>query len=171
MIRALILFLLCGLLSGCGGDRKEELEQYVKDVKSKSIGSVEPLPEVKPYKTFAYQAFELRSPFEPPEPPAQVVVENTGDGIAPDQYRRKEPLEQFALDALRMVGTLEQEDQIWVVVVDTDGTVHRVTQGNYVGQNHGKIRKVTEEKVFITEIIPDAQGGWREHEAAMTLVE
>lgn len=171
MIRALTLFIICGLLSGCGGDRKEQLEEYVKEVKSKSIGSVEPLPEVKPYKTFVYSAFDLRSPFEPPEPPKQVLVESSENGISPDQYRRKEPLEQFALDALRMVGTLERQNQIWVVIVDTEGTVHRVTQGNYVGQNHGKIRKVTEEKVFITEIVPDAQGGWREQEAAMTLVE
>lgn len=167
-----MISLICGclLLTGCG-DRKAELEQYVAEVKSKSIGQIEPLPEVKPYETFRYQAQLMRSPFEPQIPQESVLALPESNGIRPDAHRRKEALEGFELDELRMVGTLEQRGAIWGIIVDTDGAVHRVSEGNFAGQNHGKITSVTEEQIKITEIIPDGMGGWRERDASMTLIE
>ncbi len=159
------------VLSGCFKDKKAELVAYVEQVKSKSIGQIEPLPEVKPYETFTYRAQTLRSPFEPQVIEESILANITGDGIRPDVHRRKEALESYALDALRMVGTLEKNKAIWAIVVDTDGAVHRIKRGSYVGQNHGKIHKVSEENILITEIIPDGSGGWREREASMTLIE
>ncbi len=169
----IILVLLVNLLvlSGCFKDRKAELQVYVEQVKSKSIGQIEPLPEVKPYETFTYSAQALRSPFEPQVIEENILANITGDGIRPDVHRRKEALENYALDALRMVGTLEQNNSIWAIVVDTDGAVHRIKKGSYVGQNHGKIHDVSEESILITEIIPNGSGGWREREASMTLAE
>lgn len=170
MIR-IVLILFIGLIVSSCGDRRSELEQYVKDIKAKSIGQIEPLPEVKPYETFRYQAQLMRSPFEPQQAQESILALPENNGIRPDVHRRKEALENYELDSLRMVGTLEQEGAIWGVVVDTDGAVHRIAQGNYAGLNHGKINDVTEEEILITEIIPDGAGGWREREASLTLVE
>ncbi len=165
------VIIVCSLLGGCERDRKEELNTFIEVTKANSIGSIEPLPEVKPYETFTYNAFDLRSPFMQPPQKETVMALPSNNGIAPDVHRRKEILESYPLDALRMVGTLEKEEGIWAIVIDSDGAVHRIKAGNYVGQNHGKIDKVTEEKVFVTEIIPDAAGGWQERDAQMTLVE
>lgn len=169
--RNIALCFLALMLSACTQDKKENLNHYIHEIKSKSIGQIEPLPEVKPYEIFTYKASNLRSPFEPPVQEQNIVTTPSGNGVAPDLRRRKEPLESFPIDSLRMVGTLERDEKIWAIVVDKDGTVHRITQGNYVGQNHGKITSVTEEKVSLTEIIPDGRGGWRERPASMTLVE
>lgn len=170
-LRLISICMLMLFLSACGSDRKEKLAAYVEETKAKSIGQIEPLPEVKPYETFTYSAKDLRSPFQPQTLEENIVALPSNNGIVPDIHRRKEPLESYALDSLRMVGTLEQSKKIWAIVVDTDGTVHRITKGNYVGQNHGKIGKVTEEKIEVTEIIPDGSGGWMERDASMTLVE
>lgn len=160
------------LLSGCSNsERRLELESYVKRIKSRTIKEIEPLPEIKPYEIVTYSAMNMPSPFTPTivqEVAKKVVVEN---GIQPDMNRRKEALEGFPLDSLRMVGTLEQNGKKWVLVVDPSGTVFRITKGNYLGQNHGHIDSISDEKVMITEIIPDPAGGWRERKASISLVD
>ncbi|MGE3317856.1 MAG: pilus assembly protein PilP [Candidatus Berkiella sp.] len=164
--------LLCLLLAGCSNsERRAELESYVKRIKSRTIKEIEPLPEIKPYEIFTYSAANLHSPFVPnivQEVAKKVVVEN---GIQPDMNRRKEALENFPLDSLRMVGTLEKNTKKWVLVVDPTGTVFRITKGNYIGQNHGHIDSISDERVMITEIIPDPMGGWRERKASISLAD
>jgi len=70
-----------------------------------------------------------------------------------------------------MVGTLEQHEDTWALINDTAGTIHRVQAGNYMGQNHGKITRVTEFEIELTEIIPDGIGGWVERPASITISE
>lgn len=169
----ILWFSICLLLTGCGAseDRKELLS-YIKRIKSRTVKEIEPLPQVRPYETFTYAASDIRSPFLPPTP-EQVITNQVANknGIKPDQHRAKEVLESFPLDSLKMIGTLEQNKTTWAVLLDTEGAVHRVTTGNYIGQNHGKITKISEEKVYINEIIPDANGGWQKKPAEMVLVE
>jgi type IV pilus assembly protein PilP len=85
--------------------------------------------------------------------------------------RRKEPLEDFPLDALKMVGTLSRGQQTWAVVQAPDGSVHRIQTGSYVGQNFGKVLRVTQEKVEVLELIQGALGDWIEREASLAIAE
>lgn len=171
ILQCVALIALFSLLGCDHQSKREDLEQYIAETKARHIAQIEPLPEVKPYETFTYQATNLRSPFVTPEP-EQVVLDLPADnGIRPDTNRRKEPLESFPLDSLRMVGTIQKERRLWAIVVDTDGTVHRITKGNYIGQNHGKIESINEEKILIKEIVSDPRGGWQEKESSMALIE
>jgi len=164
---------LTGGLLACSSDPTADLEEYVANVKSQQTSRIDPLPEFKPYESFAYQAADLRDPFTEPafsHPQAAIPREST-NGIKPDFDRPTEPLEEFPLDSLRMVGTLEQNDENWALINDTDGTIHRVQPGNYAGQNHGKITRVTEFEVELTEIVPDGIGGWVERQASIAISE
>lgn len=157
-------------LSGCDNqEKRQDDEAYIQRVKSKKIREVEPLPEIKPYEPFAYSAFTLRSPFSPPVSQEQTKKLSFEGGPHPDPNRRKEPLEAFPLDSLRMVGTIEKNKKLWALVVDPSGIIYRLTKGNYVGQNHGRIDSVTMDKIVLTEIVPDPSGGWRERPASMGL--
>jgi len=164
---------LTGGLAACSSDPTADLEVYVEEVKSKQTSRIEPLPEFKPYESFAYQANDLRDPFSEPtfSHPQAATTQATNNGIKPDFDRPTEPLEEFPLDSLRMVGTLEQNNENWALINDTDGTIHRVQPGNYAGQNHGKITRVTEFEVELTEIIPDGIGGWIERQASIAISE
>jgi type IV pilus assembly protein PilP len=164
---------LTGSLAACSSDPTADLEVYVEQVKSKQTSRIDPLPEFKPYESFAYQANDLRDPFTEPtfSHPQAAVAQVTNNGIKPDFDRPTEPLEEFPLDSLRMVGTLEQNNENWALINDTDGTIHRVQPGNYAGQNHGKITRVTEFEVELTEIIPDGIGGWIERQASIAISE
>jgi type IV pilus assembly protein PilP len=164
---------LTGSMAACSSDPTADLEVYVEQVKSKQTSRIEPLPEFKPYESFAYQANDLRDPFTEPtfSHPQAAATQITNNGIKPDFDRPTEPLEEFPLDSLRMVGTLEQNNENWALINDTDGTIHRVQPGNYAGQNHGKITRVTEFEVELTEIVPDGIGGWIERQASIAISE
>ena len=90
-------------------------------------------------------------------------------GPKPIQDRNKEYLEQFPLDTLAMVGTLDREGQVFGLVQTKDGMVHRVVTGNYVGQNEGRIVTITEAEVTVEELVADGIGGFYRRSAAIGL--
>jgi len=160
------------LLAGCSEATMSDLHRYVAEVNKRKASPPDPLPPIKPYNVFVYSPTE-RDPFQPfyqqqPEE-QQAGVQETG--IKPDFNRNREELEGFPLDSLRMVGTLEQEGNFWAIVLATDATIHRVEVGNYMGQNHGKIVDILEDRVELVEIARDARGRWEERPAAIALVE
>ena len=91
--------------------------------------------------------------------------------VPPWPPRNQEELERYALDSLRMVGTLEQQSEQWGIVKGPDGVIHRVRAGNFLGQNHGKIVEVTENRIRLLEKFPDRRGEWEDREAAISLSE
>ena len=154
------------LLTACSS-ADDELQRFVEDTKKEPGGRVEPLPEIKPYESFAYSAAELRSPFLPSSPGSGAGP----NGLRPDQKRNREFLEQYSLDTLKMVGTLKLGGQMFGLVETKDGLVHRVTTGNHMGQAEGKIIDITPSKISLVEIVPDSLGGYMERPAALGLNE
>jgi type IV pilus assembly protein PilP len=154
------------LLSGCASDM-EKLQQQVAEIKNRPGERIEPLPEIKPYEAFTYQASSLRSPFVPSAP----VRGDVANAVRPDVKRPREFLEQFPLDTMRMVGTLQLQGRNYGLVQGKDGLVHRVLPGNYIGQNDGRILSITPTKISIIEIVPDGLGGYIERPAALALTE
>lgn len=148
--------LLSLLLVACGGDMSD-LQEYIADVKQRPGGRIEPLPQIKPYETFRYRADNRRSPFIPDQ---RDTNEGRTDGPKPIENRNKEYLEQFPLDTLAMVGTLEREGRTFGLVQTQDGLVHRVVPGNYVGQNDGRIMVIDEGGIQVEELVPDGIGGF-----------
>lgn len=170
----LVNILLAIGLTACSSDRSD-LEAFVAEAKAVKSSRVSPLPEIKQHETFNYAATKLRNPFEPfavqrPRPIGQ-KSSGAGKGPKPIPGRPREALEAFPLDTLRMVGTLEQGPGAWALVKASDGTIHRVKPGNYLGQNHGKIITITENKIELTEIAPDGLGDWMERTATLALSE
>jgi type IV pilus assembly protein PilP len=159
-----LLGLLIGVItSGCSSGQ-DDLQSWIAEVKKRPGGRIEPLPEVKPYETFAYSAADLRSPFS--------IVSPAGPtGVRPDSKRNREFLEQFSLDTLSMVGTLKLAGRSFGLVQTKDGLVHRVLPGQYMGQNDGKIVSISDSKISLVEIVPDGMGGYMERPAAIGLTD
>jgi type IV pilus assembly protein PilP len=158
-------------LAGCTGGMGD-LETYVDEVKARPPGRVPPIPEFTPYLTFEYSAHDLRDPFKLVRAPSVEEIAGGGaNGLKPDQDRPKELLEDFPLDTLRMKGTLAQGSNFWGLVQAPDGTIHRIREGNYMGQNYGKVIEVSPGQIDLTEIIPDGLGGWMERSASLALGE
>lgn len=161
-------------LVACTNNDVGDLEAYVKNVKSKTKGHIEPLPEFKPFESAEYTTQTGKNPFTPwkIQETASAVVSGSGSaGIRPDPNRRREPLERYPLDTLKMVGTLNVKGKTWALIMAPDAIVHRVGVGNYMGKNFGKVVKVNEDRVALREIVPDGLGNWRIREAAVALSE
>jgi len=153
------------LLGGCSqGDT--ELREWVAHEKAQPGAPIPPLPVLKTFETFEYSDQGLRDPFSPSLD--EGVASNSGP--QPDKHP-KEPLEAFALDSLRMVGSIGAGASIEGLVRDTEGTVHRVHKGNYLGQNNGKVVSVSESQIELVELVPNGTGGWMERHAAIALPE
>lgn len=148
-------------LTGCSS-ADSDLQQFIQQTEAQPGGHVDPLPEVKPYETFVYDDQSLRSPFVP----SQATGFNT---VRRDTKRPREFLEQFSLDTLKMVGSLRFGGTMYALVETKDGIVHRVTVGNYMGQNDGVITDISPSKIDLTEIVPDGLGGYMKRPAALGL--
>lgn len=169
VIRLAVLLFPVLLVSACADRSMHDLKSYVDEVKSRKAGHIEPLPEIKPIETFAYISDGRRSPFESQVQADETAGQTPGNGLSPDFNRRKEELESYPLDSLRMVGLLEQLGITWALIQTQEKTIHRVKAGNYLGTNHGQITQVSDTQVELTEIIPDGQGGYRERQASLAL--
>lgn len=167
--RWLLAAALMALLAACGGETRD-LEEYIDTVKAKPGGRIEPLPEIRPAPTFAYTPGSRRSPFVA-DTPQQRVSDDPNAVQGPDPNRPREFLEQFPLDTLRMVGTLSMGVQGggFGLVQTNDGLIHRVTVGNHLGQNYGRILSISDSEIELVEIIPDGLGGFLERPAGIGL--
>jgi type IV pilus assembly protein PilP len=157
------LYFVASALMGCSS-RDDELDQFIADTKKEPGGRVEPLPELKPYETYAYESASARSPFMPGGSGASSAA-----GLRPDSRRNREFLEQFSLDTLRMVGTLKLADRTYGLIKTKDGLVHRVLPGNYIGQADGRVTEISPSKISVVEIVPDGLGGYMERPASLAL--
>lgn len=175
-----VLLALILLSSGCVSRDMSDLENRVSEVLTRKGGKIEPLPPIKPYERYLYQsaALGLRDPFETFDREAKDVQKIAGITDAKQQEyaneiltHNREELETHELDALRMVGILENADDMWGIVRDPQGVVHRIQVGNYVGLNFGKVINIQEDRIDIREIIRDAQGRYEERQASLALAE
>ena len=163
---------LIGLaVAGCAfQDDHADIKNYIAEVRAKPQGTIEPLPAVRTYDPFIYGATAMRSPFDQPVEVKAVVGVRNPD-IKPDLTRDPEFLESFNLDELAMVGMLEQKGALWTLIKDGVGGIHRVTLGNYMGKNYGKIISVTADQVDLQEIVSDGLGGWVQRPRTIKLSE
>jgi type IV pilus assembly protein PilP len=172
MMRALAgIVLWSAVLCGCSGEQFSDLKQFVKDSGEGLRGRVEPIPEVKQFEPFAYNAFDLPDPFKPRKTVADTRG-GGGGGPRPDLNRRKEALEAFPLESLQMVGTLEQKQVRFALIKTPDNNLYRVRSGNYLGQNFGVVTSISESTVTLKEVIQDSSSGsWTERTSSLQLLE
>ena len=168
MKRLLIPIAAAALLGGCSSEM-DELKQFVRDSDKGLPRRIDPLPAVKPFEPFTYEGFDLPDPFKPRKlgPPSS---NKPDDRLAIEMNRRKEPLEAFPLEQLKMVGTLSQGPDTYALV-RADKTLYRVKKGNYMGQNFGLITDVTESEIKLKEIVQDSAGDWAERQSVLPLLE
>lgn len=172
MIRSASIALVLAMLAGCAGDSQfDDLNARMAQSRERPQGSIEPLPTYPPAERFSYASLAIRSPFEPP---VMVSGEGRVSGNAvpePDQARQREPLELINYSALSMVGTLSRNGQIWALINDGACRVHRVTEGNFLGRNHGQITQIDNLELDVMETVPDGKGGWINRPRTMAINE
>ncbi|RKT44067.1 pilus assembly protein PilP [Thiocapsa rosea] len=155
------------LVWGCDRTETQELRAYIDEVKARPPRPIEPLPEIQPVDAFIFEPDGRRDPFVMDTKTAAAA--GADNSLAPDPLRPKEELESYPLDALRMVGTVQQQETRWALVRTREGLIYRVRVGNYLGMNNGQIVDITDDAVRLTEIVSEIPGDWRERSAELKL--
>ena len=155
------------LLAACGGESHQDLRAWMQEQGKGVRGKLDPLPQVKPYEPFTYNAFDLPDPFKP----RKIEPVKSGGSLAPDLNRRKEPLEAFPLESLQMVGTLQRGRTTFALVRTTDKDIYQVHIGNYLGQNFGVVTGITDNEIRLKELVQDGSGDWTERSSTLQLAE
>ena len=167
-------FVLLGVV-GCSSSEQAELQQWMTDQRAAVKPKVEPLPEPGKFSPQPYNQEAAIEPFSN-QKLTQALKRDSNQAtsnvalIAPELSRRKEPLEGSPLDSVVMVGSLIKTGQP-VALVRVDNLIYQVRAGNYLGQNYGRVTKVTETGLSLREIVQDAAGEWIERPATLQLLE
>ena len=170
-MKRLTVLAMALLLSGCFDDLSD-VQNHIAEVKANTRARVEPLPEVQEFEHIPYSSQDARSPFSVPRPEAiQDKFLQVQDCLHPDPRRRKEPLEKYALDNLKMRGTLGEINKIWALIEASDKTLHKVTLSNYVGLFHGRVINVQPTHIELLELIPDGAGCWKERTTMLQMTD
>ena len=157
----------CLLVAGCGGESHQDLRAWMAQQGEGVKGKLEPLPQMKPYEPFAYNAFDLPDPFKP-----RKVEPNRGSSkLAPDAARRKEPLEAFPLESLNMVGSMQQGKTMYGLVRTPERDVFQVRVGNYLGQDYGVVTAINDSEIRLKELVQDSAGDWTERSSTLQLIQ
>lgn len=167
MQRSHLLPLLISLaLSACAESTYSDLDQFIRDSGKDLHGKVVPPPVIKPYEHYPYDAFDIPDPFKPRKSES---LKSGGGGLQPDLKRRKELLESFPLESLKMVGSLQQNKVTYALIRAPDNTLHRVRAGSYLGQDFGLITAVSESEIRLKETVQDNTGDWAERVSTLIL--
>jgi len=162
-------------LGACSSAPDEELQQWMAQQKSQTFPKVKPISEPKQFKPENYSQLTEFHPFDI----RKLTVALKRDGaqaslngalLAPELLRRKEPLEEFPLDTIAMVGSLLREGKP-VALVTVGKLLYQVHPGEYLGQNYGRVTKITETELSLREIVQDATGEWVERMSSLQLQE
>lgn len=170
------LLMVCGVgLAGCGPSGEDEIRQWMQELRSTTRPQVTPISEPKQFLPQAYLLDSGLDPFNPLKLTQALRKESSQSAsnaslIAPEMARRKEQLEAYPLDAMAMVGSLNKAGT-QTALLSVDRLIYQVKAGNYLGQNYGRITKITETEIQLREIVQDSTGDWVERSATLGLQE
>ncbi len=162
-------------LIGCGASTEDELRQWMAEQKTQTRPKVTPLSEPKQFKPESYTQVSAIEPFSNQKLTQALKRESTqtaasGALIAPELARRKEALEAFPLDSMTLVGSMTRAGKP-LALVKVENLLYQVRPGSYLGQNYGRVSRITETEVTMREIVQDAVGEWIERTATLQLQE
>ncbi|HBF07046.1 MAG TPA: pilus assembly protein PilP [Gammaproteobacteria bacterium] len=160
--------------AGCApSDPTADLRVELERIRNMEGAPIDPPPEFRVFDSYVYSSSNLRSPFMPQirvaDKPKNVPQ---GRSVTPDFDRPKEPLEDFGMDQLEMVGTIQRPDGPLIALVKDDMKgVHQIKVGSYMGRNHGKVLLVNESQIDLLELVPDGRDSWIERPRTMWLTD
>jgi len=176
MARGLLSVLaLATLLSGCSASGEDDIRQWIVQERNQTRPRVAPMPAPKQFIPEAYSNATAMEPFNS-QKLTQALRSESSQSVAnaglvtPELARRKEPLESYPLDTMTLVGSLTKAGQV-VALVRVDNLLYQVKAGAYLGQNYGRVTRITETQLTLREIVQDGAGEWIERAASLELQE
>ncbi|WP_377160101.1 pilus assembly protein PilP [Roseateles sp. UC29_93] len=165
------LALTGALLTGCTSST-DELQQWMEEQRQQTRPTVKPLTPPKTFQPQPYEAQAMVDPFSTQKLTVALRREATQPSslLAAEMKRRREPLEAFPLDSMTMVGSVSRDGRPYALL-RVDNLLYQARVGDYMGQNFGRITKISETEITLREVVQDAAGEWIERTSTLQLQE
>ncbi|CAN5248073.1 pilus assembly protein PilP [soil metagenome] len=160
------------IMAGCSIGDQDELKQWMAETRRDMRPIVTPIPEPKKFEPYVYSSMAMMEPFNRSKIDAALekLATRSTSGFHPDLDRRREPLEAYPIDTIKMVGTLRRGSNR-IALLQIDRGVYQAIVGNYAGQNFGRITAISEGDLTLKETVQDASGEWVERITTLQLQE
>lgn len=163
-------------LAGCGVSGTDELTAWADEQRKQQSVRLPPIAEPKKFVPQQFTASETADPYNSQRLSTALKRElrpavDTSALIKPElarQASQKQPLEGPPLDAMNFVGSIVRDGRP-VAILKVNGLLHQVRVGDYLGQNFGKILRISDAEVGLREIVQDTEGEWSERTATLQL--
>ncbi|MCV2884378.1 pilus assembly protein PilP [Aestuariibacter sp. AA17] len=166
--RSAVLVLLTSCLVACQPDISD-LQRFTAEVKASTSVSIEPLPTFETQPAFDYSATSMRSPFQRPKQSLTARKQESKPNCQqPNLAGKRHALEKYGLDALSISGTINRNNQTWVLITANDGSLHKAQVGDRIGLFFGEITSITADGITIKEMVPDGAGCWQPKQAKLS---
>jgi type IV pilus assembly protein PilP len=169
--RTLVALMVAAALVGCGADL-DELQQWMEQQRREVKPNVPPLQPPKKFDPQPYAAADAVEPFSTQKLAVALKRDERAPSslLAAELKRRKEPLEAYPLDSMAMVGSVNKQGRPFALL-RVDGLLYQVKVGDYMGQNYGRILRISEADLVLREVVQDAAGEWIERNSTLQLLE
>jgi type IV pilus assembly protein PilP len=164
-----VILVAAGLLGACS-DEQQELRSWMDEQRAAITPVIEKITPPKAFEPFRYENEGLADPFAQSRLAFRANGEPKSGGRTPDLARKREVLEAFPLESIKMVGHMSNNNANFALL-QVENMVYQARVGNYAGQNFGKIVRVNEGEVVLKEMVQDAAGDWNERDTALRLQE
>ncbi len=166
-----LALLSAATLVGCGADL-DELQQWMEQQRREVKPDVAPLQAPKKFDPQPYAAADAVEPFSTQKLSVALKRDEraTSALLAGELKRRKEPLEAYPLDSMSMVGSVNKLG-LPFALLRVDGLLYQVKVGDYMGQNYGRVVRISESDLLLREVVQDAAGEWIERNSTLQLLE
>lgn len=170
-LTSILALLAASSLAGCAADL-DELRQWMAQQRNDTKPTVEPLVPPKKFQPQPYESASGVDPFSTQKLSVAIKQEASQPNslLTAEMNRRREPLEAYPLDSMSMVGSLTRQNRRFALL-HVDNLLYQVKEGDYLGQNFGRIIKVTETDITLREVVQDAAGEWIERTSTLQLQE
>ena len=170
-VAALLLAGLFAVLAGCEGET-QELQEWMDQQRREVRPSVQPLAAPKKFDPVPYANAQQVDPFSNQKLSVALKQEarQPSSLLAAEMNRRKDPLEAFPLDSMSMVGSVSRAGTP-LALLRVDNLLYQVKPGDYLGQNFGRITRISETELALREVVQDAAGEWIERTVTLQLQE
>lgn len=171
MARLVLAVAVVVALAGCTDDHGE-LSAWMDEVRDSTPRITTTVPEPKTFEPFRYAAENEIDPFSRKKLAAafERLMKSPRNGVAPDLQRPRELLENFPLEQIHMVGHIRNARSN-AALLQVENVVYQATVGSHAGQNHGRITRITDSEVLLTELVLDAAGDWTQKQSSLRLQE
>ena len=169
--RVIVAALAAVTLAGCGAEL-DELQQWMEQQRREVKPNVPPLQPPKKFDPQPYAAGDAVEPFSTQKLAVALKRDERAPSslLAAELKRRKEPLEAYPLDSMAMVGSVNKQGRPFALL-RVDGLLYQVKVGDYMGQNYGRVQRISEADIVLREVVQDAAGEWIERNSTLQLLE